>query len=208
MPDYAQIRIEMEKLSSSEQHSKNNSMIPSVAKRDYTDTATIFENLESHDPFEECEHLFDISNGIASSNSNAHMAEDIGKAIIASMEGEKVTKYVFKKKNQIKLMGAKIVSDGEVVVVDPQLLFQRLLMIVNNSNLNIDDVFKYELSVYPPSLFTKYGLLNTAAKPKLADAIAKLCKDNPDTIIEKAECNMQDCYSDYHGHKERSSDRS
>lgn len=192
MPDYAQITTEMEKLTSSEQQKKDNKIIPSAVKRDYTGTATLFEYLENHDPFEESEHLFDISTGIASSVSNTHMAQDVGKSIIACMEGEKITSYVFKKKNQVKLMGAKIVSDGEELVVDPQLLFQRLLIIVNNSNLNLDDVFKYELSVYPPSLFTKYGLLNTAGKPKLADAIAKLCKDTPGTKIPEVECNVVD----------------
>lgn len=44
------------------------------------------------------------------------MVEDAGKSIIASMEGEQITKYVFKKKNQVKLMGAKIFSDGEEIV--------------------------------------------------------------------------------------------
>ena len=120
------------------------------------------------------------------------MAEEVGKSIIASMEGQTVTKYVFKRKSQVKLMGVKIISEGEELVVDPKLMFQRMLMIVNNSNLKLADLFKYELSVYSPSLFTKNGQLNTATRAKFSDALAKICQDNPDITLPKPECNVLD----------------
>lgn len=184
MPDYAQITCEMEKLSSYKKTAIQ--LSASTLQRDMADTAIILEYLESHDPFEneKSDYLYDISTGIASSVSNVHMAEDLGKSIITSMEGEQVTKYVFKKKNQVKVMGVKVVSDGEEIVVDPKLLFQRLLIIANNSDISLNEVFTYELSVYPPSLFTKQGLLNSATKPKLADAISK--------PVPAAECNVLD----------------
>ena len=59
-------------------------MTPSTKKRGTTDTATIFEYLESHDPFEDSDYLFDISTGIASGDSNAYMAEEVGRSIIAN----------------------------------------------------------------------------------------------------------------------------
>ena len=184
MPDYAQIETEMEKLSS--YNNATSQIRVSTMKRDMADTAIILEYLESNNPFEKSDYLYDISSGITSSVSNVNMAEHIGKSIITSMEGEQVTKYVFRKKNQVKVMGAKVISDGEVVAVDPQLLFQRLLIVANNSDIDLNEVFKYELSVYPPSLFTKEGMLNSATKPKLADAIAKRCEGNPETPVPEA----------------------
>ena len=63
-------------------------------------------------------------------------------------------------------MKAKIISEEEFAV-DPQMMFQRMLMIVNNSDSKIK----------------KNRPLNTATKAKFSGAIAKIYKDNPGNTI-------------------------
>ncbi|KAL5019525.1 hypothetical protein ScPMuIL_002417 [Solemya velum] len=63
---------------------------------------------------------------------------------------------------------------GREVTVDPQLLFQRLLIVANSSDCDLEEVLKFELSVYPAALFDKNGLLRQANKPQLSEAIAAL----------------------------------
>jgi len=60
--------------------------------------------------------------------------------------------------------------NGEKVNIDPQLLFQRLV-IAGTQAENLKYAFQYELCSFPPALFeTKYVLLK-ANKPSLAKAI-------------------------------------
>ena len=80
--------------------------------------------------------------------------------------------FVFRRKDQIERMRLKqLVVDGKQLKVDPQLLFQRLLILADNSDYSMDDILKYELSAQPPALFDKHGLLRPANKPQLADAL-------------------------------------
>ena len=69
-------------------------------------------------------------------------------------------------------MGAKVTISAEKVPIDPQLLFQRLLICANNSDLGVEEVFACELSSYPTALFDKWGRLREANKPQLGDKIA------------------------------------
>ena len=91
-------------------------------------------------------------------------------------------------------MGHKIVSDGVELEVDPQALFQRLLVIANNSDIDIDidGLMCYELSVYPPSMFTSSGVPRNADKPQLVDAIAKDHFAAKEVIPVAAECTVFD----------------
>ena len=89
MPYYTKITTKIEELRNSKQQNKGYQMTQSTMIRDPKDTATILEYLQSHNSFKYC---------IASSISNAQLAEEVGKSIIASMEGQTVTKYVLKKR--------------------------------------------------------------------------------------------------------------
>ena len=55
------------------------------------------------------------------------------------------------------------------------MMFQRMLIIVNNSISKL-----------------KKGSLNTARNVKFSDAIAKICKVSPDISIPEPECNVLD----------------
>ena len=75
------------------------------------------------------------------------------------MEGSNAFDFSFKKKDQVESLDAKVTISAEKEPFDPQLLFQRLLIIANNSDLGVEEIFVYELSSYPTALFDKWGRL-------------------------------------------------
>ena len=96
--------------------------------------------------------------------------------ILKSMHGISVYDYSFKKKNKAVTMKLRstVQLDGEVVHVDPQLLFQRLITTLGGtSDTDLETAFSYELCTFPTSIIGNDGLLREANKPQLADAIWK-----------------------------------
>ena len=72
-----------------------------------------------------------IMNGVhANDTVNVDDAKDIGQGILASMTGTFVTEFAFKQSNQAVTLATKssVKFDGEKIQVDPQLLFQRLIV--------------------------------------------------------------------------------
>ncbi|KAL5005019.1 hypothetical protein ScPMuIL_018475 [Solemya velum] len=177
----------------SEQHKK---MSDARKVKDHQDMCKMWEYFQDYSPFQAFgEQLYNIATGVTASTScNPHMAEDVGKAILSKMEGQNAFQYSFKKKEQIEPMGQTAVSIGrEKVTVDPQLLFHRLLIVANSSDCDLEEVLKFELSVYPAALFAKNGLLRQASKPQLSEAIADLIpKENTDGEWVQAKYNVLD----------------
>ena len=60
--------------------------------------------------------------------------------------------------------------ESDTVQVDPQLLFQRLIVACNRSD-NLQGLFRYELCSYPVALFDSSLTLRQPQKPILVDAI-------------------------------------
>ena len=95
--------------------------------------------------------------------------------------------------DQIETMGLnQLVVNGNKVKVDPQLLFQRLLILSNNTDYIMDDLLKYELSSQPTAFFDKNGLLRKANKPQLADALAPTTSNDQLTGSNKPVYNVCD----------------
>ena len=73
------------------------------------------------------------------------------------MTSKVVSEYVFKVSSKAVHMSRKLMlkdKKGETVSVDPMLLFQRYIAIsTHDKTVNLGEVFKYELSPYPASLF-------------------------------------------------------
>ncbi|KAH3883859.1 hypothetical protein DPMN_007827 [Dreissena polymorpha] len=88
----------------------------------------------------------------------------------------------FKRSNKVVTLSESnsVKIAGEAVEIDPQLLFQRLTTVADRYVEDISDVFKYELSTVPSSLFDNAGLPRAAHKSNLCDAIWKLgdCGEN------------------------------
>ncbi|CAG2227751.1 unnamed protein product [Mytilus edulis] len=111
---------------------------------------------------------------VADSDANADEAKTVGDKIIESIAGNLVSEISFKKKDQIVTLDAKRPSGSNISQqpqVDPQLMFQRLTAVGQDSLNNTAELFEYELSSFPSSLFEANGLPKQAAKATLADAI-------------------------------------
>ena len=159
---------------------QNKDMTKSRQARDMKDTRTLLLALAERNPFTTHTDLINIMTGVhAESSVNVEKAREVRQSILDSMTGKAAAEYSFTKSNQAITFSAKssIKVDGEKIQVDPQLLFQ-LLIIASQSLDDMSAIFKYELCSYPPSLFDSSLMLLKPQKPALADAIwAKLPSD-------------------------------
>ena len=77
------------------------------------------------------------------------------------MEGMDTLTYTFKRNRQVVTMAHKLsvkVDDG-TIHVDPQLLFQRLILVAGRVVDNVKDIFRYELCAYSADLFDAFSML-------------------------------------------------
>jgi len=152
-------------------------------KRDIDDISKLSEFLHAMSPFSDDATLHNIATGVtASKNVNVDVAKSIGYQILESMVGKCPEDYIFKKTNTAVTQGTKssISVDRDVVNVDPLLMFQRLVTVVKDSeDVELQNLFTYELCTYPPSLFDSEGVLREAAKATLADAMWKHIDEPP-----------------------------
>ena len=136
--------------------------------------------LAERNPFASNPGLRNIMSGInAHSTVNVDTAKDTGKKILTSMTGQSATDYTFKRNAQaVTLVATSAVKiDNDLVQIDPQLLFQRLILACEGPD-ELAAVFRYELCSYPPALFDPSLMMRQPQKPVLADAIwAKLTPD-------------------------------
>lgn len=83
-------------------------------------------------------------NGVNSDSSvNADAAKSVGEKILSAMNGTFAADYSFKRSAQAVTMASKssVKIDNDHVQVDPQLLFQRLIIACDNSEL--EELFRY-----------------------------------------------------------------
>ncbi len=162
---------------------QNKDMIKSRQARDWKDTHTILSYFQENSPFTSDNTLRNISTGVhAHATVNVDKAEAVGRAILEDMEGKTVDEYVFKRVKQAVTLDCKssVKVDGDVIQIDPQLLFQRLTLVAKSRD-NLEDVFRFELCSYPTALFSGVQFLREANKPVLANAIWSLL---PDQVLE------------------------
>ena len=145
-------------------------------RRDMDDVTKLIEFLERRNQFTKNLELRNIAMGVtAMSHINVEKACSIGEQILKQMTGKTVKDHTFKMKEQAQTMDSKVIECGQDKVhIDPQLLFQRLVIVAKGSTEDLASIFRYELSVFPMALFESSGLMRKANKPVLADAIYKL----------------------------------
>jgi hypothetical protein len=149
----------------------------SRTQRDCKDISTIIDYLRDHDPFtldNIC--LRNIETGvIAAEHVNADRARDVGLGILQDMSSKFVTEYSFKRKYQVVPLHSKKASkedtDVPFIQIDPQLMFQRLVIAGDGHFTDNSELFKFELSSLPSSMFDNNGYPREASKSLLADAI-------------------------------------
>jgi hypothetical protein len=74
-------------------------------------------------------------------------------------------------------------NDVEFIDVDPQVLFQQLIAVSDSTLDNTEEMFKYEFSGRPSSLFDSGGLLMETEKPNLMNSIWGLGNCGPNEKI-------------------------
>ena len=133
----------------------------------------------------------------ADDNVNVHEMRSIGQNIINDMDNKDVFTYSFSRRDKAKTMSEKSkvhCGDQAGRSIGPALLFQRLLVIANagTDKIELDDVMRYELSTFPPTLFEnsfmpreaqKYVLMTDIENYSNTKEIKGVCYSTPDTDV-------------------------
>ena len=173
MEEFAEVRYE-----SSVQYEDHHKEISNTrTSRDHIDALKMLNYLELRNPFESHENIVSIETGEEGDESvNVDMAKDIGKKVIDSMVGKPILNISFSRKSMAKTMKQRTSIDveGEVAQVDPQLLFQRLLLTVGKDENQLKTALTHELCSHPGSIVGNNGLMLEADKSNLSDEIWKM----------------------------------
>ncbi|KAK3713979.1 hypothetical protein QZH41_005649 [Actinostola sp. cb2023] len=185
MPACADVNNAMQNLTEIKYHTseQHKDTTPARKERDHKDTNKIIGYLSQRNPFSSDSTLRSIATGIiADEGVNCDKSKEEGEKILRSMIGKNVHDHTFRRKDQVVTLASKTAvqfSDGKVQI-DPQLLFQRLIIVATTSGRynNPKSFFQYEMCSYPPALFDASLLPRKANKPVLADAIWSTTRDS------------------------------
>ena len=188
--EYGAIHKSMSKLTkhrfeSSEQHCESGG---SRSKRDTKDVKVLKEQLKQFNPFHlQDSKLQDIFTGISADNSdvvNCDQAEQVGFEIQRSLDNIVVNQAASKRSKQVKIPATllpDIKVNGDTIHADPNVLFQRLIMLIDRAE-DLTDCFDYELTRKPTSLF-KDRLMKKPSKAQLGRELVK----NSEILRENSE---------------------
>ena len=149
----------------SEQHATNKYSTKSTIQRDMSDTMKVVEYLTG--PFGDDPSLHNITTGeVADESINVDKFIEIGESVVRNLQALNIFDYTFHRKDAIKNMSSKrcIKSKDDNAQIDPPLLFQRLLVLAKSNTVDIADIIEYELSPYPPALFSSTDMLRKSDK--------------------------------------------
>ena len=193
MPACAETNLAMQELTGIKYNSseQNKDMTKSRQTRDMSDTVKVLNALmDGKNPFAQEPGLRNIINGVnAEDKVDVDKAREKGEKILSSMLGKSVVEYSFKRKEQSVTLAAKssIKIDGERIQVDPQLLFQRLVIACMTME-DLESVFQYELCSFPAALFENQVTLRKPQKALLADylwtKLSPKAKTGPDNEVQ------------------------
>ena len=153
---------------------------------DKEDFAKLAAKLDHQSPFSDEVALRNIITGInAGTNVNVQNLFIVGKDAVTNMEGQAVFSYSHKRTNAVKtLASTRAVTVDKERGIDPALLFQRFIVVSQSGDLCLEEVMKYELSPYPPSLFELKNLLRKPDKAPLLHAVRSLVNSSNDAILQ------------------------
>ena len=139
----------------------------SRVQRDFADLNKVLEWFVAHNPFHVSDgRLRSISSGVVAEdadNITCDVAEELGQTIMMDTDDKAYTDTVIRRKSQVRTLGYlnRTVKIGKNhVVIDPDILFTRLLIVVTQSG-NTESCFHHELTTVPTSLFKGEGFRKT-----------------------------------------------
>ena len=181
MPACAEISSAMQTLSgvtftTSEQHKETDA---TRQARDHKDTQTLVSYLTDRSPFLSDPSLRIIASGRVADDTAKVDAKNIGKKILDGMTEKNVPEVVIRKKDLAVTLATKLAVrvNDEPIIVDPLVLFQRLLKTAQSTPETIPSLFKYELTNLPCALFDASGLPRQASKSTLAEYLWSSAKE-------------------------------
>ncbi|XP_057307435.1 uncharacterized protein LOC130645457 [Hydractinia symbiolongicarpus] len=158
----------------------------SRCSEDYTYCKIFIDWLQQRYPFVyEDTNLHSLSFGLMSDENdciNCEIAEKIGEMKQAKLDNLSVVECTIKRKDQVKpiiSLQSKVQLNKESVIVNPPMLFTRLVSIAQRKKEDIEEFFAFELTQEPMSLF-KHGLMRKPDKSSLRKAVM-----NDDKAVEK-----------------------
>ena len=135
--------------------------------QDFSDCNKFYSWLSTRNPFLiESSNLYSLSTGVCSKDStdgvNPERAEEIGKQIQQSFDNRCLSDCKIKRKEIVRslthLNESRIENKIEKYKVDHQTLFVRLIAIANRVD-SLEEVFKYELTAHPLTLFNEDAMM-------------------------------------------------
>ena len=147
-------------------------------KLDAADRKKIVEELKRHtNPMkaQPDEPLSNIINGrIASDEVNVHDSLAIGQEMATQFTADLPGAFhsPIKKKVVTMVTMKKRVKVGDVGIYNMEQLYGRLLVISQSRDIQLSDVFKYELAPVPSSIFDEYGDMRKGSKAVLVHKLA------------------------------------
>ena len=93
------------------------------------------------------------------------------------MVGQSVAEYKFSQKNKVQILASATyvkTASGDDIEMDSQRLFQRLLISGLNGDISLQDLFKYEMCSFPPSLFDSHLSMRVGTKSEIIHHLIKL----------------------------------
>lgn len=191
MQEYADVIMQ-----SSEQHKE---LRGSRQNRDSNDIKTVLNMLKPISPFQSDPTLRNIVTGVtAGVEVNVDEFHHFGTNIISKMVGNDVFRYSAKRSDKVTTLGSPASISGKESsgpVIDPTLLFQRMMTVATYNEMNLEDVMRHELCAYPATLFESKTMMRKADKSQLAQALVKHIKplenEQSDTF-EKTEMYVLD----------------
>ena len=156
-----------------------------IPKRSYLQEINPFSNSVST--------LHNIANGVTA-DDEVDLCDfiSIGGKVLEKIESAEIFTISFKKCDKVKTLGysahVKTFGGGNI---DPALLFQRLMLVAKISDLDMNNILKYAMCAYPPSLFEAPQMLRKAAKAELAEAILRHMQEQESVSMVKVESNVE-----------------
>ena len=121
----------------------------------------------------------------ADTNVNVQNLFHRGKDAVTNMEGQAVLSSSHKRTNAVKtLTSTRSVTIDKERGIDPALLFQIFLVVSQSGDPCLEDVMKYELSPYSPSLYEGKNLLRKPDNAPLLHAARSHVTSSNDAILQ------------------------
>ncbi|GBM34396.1 hypothetical protein AVEN_124090-1 [Araneus ventricosus] len=136
----------------------------SLVKRDTEDIKKLLEGFLLHVPFPVVKKIISIASGVVGDEKiNCHNAREVGITSITRMFGQTFNNIKLNRVDKVLpllTISRAIKVHDEKVPIDPVLLFQRM-SITKSFEDEFQAFFKYELALYPLSLFYAIGMRKT-----------------------------------------------